>query len=377
MRLANLPLLAMIVSSHVALATAALGGNPAMPRTGQPAPQHDDARTSAILTSLSKAWFRGEWAAYKAKFVSQDGRIVDNANGAASHSEGQGYGLLLALEAGDSAAFDTIWRWTVDHLRKRPDALLAWKWDPQKQDVADLNNASDGDILVAWALTRAATTFQRPDYETEAQHLVEALAAKVITRRGRDVILLPAASGFGAKDQPGGPVVNLSYWIFAAFRDLAHLEPDVDWEGLRQTGLRLLATSQFGPLRLPTDWIALGGSASAPATNFQPVFGYDAIRIPLYLAQDLDVPREALDRFAAKAAMASAHNPSVIDVATGTIGRPMQGAGYRLVFALARCVARGDTIPPELMSARDQLYYPETLRLLCISVLQERLPQCL
>jgi endo-1,4-beta-D-glucanase Y len=37
-----------------------------------------------------------DWAAYRDRFVMADGRVVDDANGGISHSESQGYGLLLA-----------------------------------------------------------------------------------------------------------------------------------------------------------------------------------------------------------------------------------------------------------------------------------------
>ena len=38
-----------------------------------------------------------DWAAYRDRFVLPDGRVVDDANGGISHSESQGYGLLLAF----------------------------------------------------------------------------------------------------------------------------------------------------------------------------------------------------------------------------------------------------------------------------------------
>ncbi len=41
------------------------------------------------------------WAAYREKFLAPDGRIVDTGNGDISHSEGQGYGLLLSVAADD------------------------------------------------------------------------------------------------------------------------------------------------------------------------------------------------------------------------------------------------------------------------------------
>lgn len=185
---------------------------------------------------------------------------------------------------------------------------------------------------------------------------------------------MPGVADFGAGEQPDGPVVNPSYWVFPALRDFEALWPGKGWGGLRRSGFRLLQGARFGPLGLPTDWVALGGSAPAPARNFKAAFGYDAIRIPLYLAWDGDGPPSLLAAFAR---FSPASDPSVIDVSTGSSGPAMGGAGYRAVLALARCAARGETIPPDLMSARDPLYYPETLRLLFILAVQERYPRCL
>lgn len=337
-----------------------------------------ESRTATILTQVSESWFRGEWDAYRARFVSGDGRVIDNANGGISHSEGQGYGLLLALAANDGSSFATIWRWTFDHLRKRPDALFAWKWDPVKQQVGDLNDAADGDILIAWALTRAARRFDQPEYEVEAREIIKDIAAKLVRSSVAGPILMPAAKGFGAADQPDGPVVNLSYWVFPALRDFSSLAPDTDWSGVRRTGYELLNASQFGSRRLPADWEAWHGSSPVPARNFPAQFGYDAVRIPLYLAADPDAPRTTLYPFTvAHPERVDEPGPAVIDVSSGIVGQKMSGAGYRAVFALARCAVHGERIPPALMSSRDTLYYPETLRLLSISIVQERFARCL
>ena len=38
----------------------------------------------------------GDWSLYKKNFVSPQGRVIDDGNGGVTHSEGQGYGLLMA-----------------------------------------------------------------------------------------------------------------------------------------------------------------------------------------------------------------------------------------------------------------------------------------
>ena len=50
------------------------------------------------------------WAAYAKRFVTDEGRVIDRENGNASHTEGQGYGMLLAEAAGDRARFDAAQR---------------------------------------------------------------------------------------------------------------------------------------------------------------------------------------------------------------------------------------------------------------------------
>ncbi|WP_239514610.1 glycosyl hydrolase family 8, partial [Klebsiella pneumoniae] len=78
-----------------------------------------------------------------------------------------GYGMLLAVAAGARAAFERIWGWTRANLMVRSAALAAWRWAPDhRPGVSDMNNATDGDILVAWALTEAAEAWGEPAYRT-------------------------------------------------------------------------------------------------------------------------------------------------------------------------------------------------------------------
>ena len=101
------------------------------------------------------------WPGFKAAFLQPDGRIVDTGNGGISHSEGQGYALLLAEAGDDRAAFDRIHQWTEQMLARHDVALFSWRYDPRAAvPVGDTNNASDGDILIAWALLRAGQRWQ-------------------------------------------------------------------------------------------------------------------------------------------------------------------------------------------------------------------------
>jgi endoglucanase len=334
--------------------------------------------TRKLIEEVSHAWFKLEWRNYCHKFLTGDGRIVDNGNGDVSHSEGQGYGMLLAEFAGDAQSFDLIWSWTRIHLQVRSDRLLAWRWDPKTSSAADENNASDGDILAAWALARAARSFNRPDYLEAARAIARSLGSSALTQSAFGPVLLPGSAGFSANEQPDGPVVNLSYWIFPAFPTLAELAPDYDWNGVARSGFALLARSRFGSRALPADWEALKGGVVAPAKNFPNEFGYNAIRIPLYLAWSADPSaRRELGRFVDLWRSEPLGAPAVVNLTTGSNGQLLSDAGYRVAAAMARCATAAQPIDPDLIKTRDALYYPETLRMLALAALQERYPQCL
>src|SRR6201989_3063834 len=105
-----------------------------------------------------------------------DGRIIDRANGNISHSEGQGYGMLLSVAADDRDSFEAIWNWTQKQLYVRGDNLAAWKWDPDANPhVSDQNNATDGDLLIAWALMRAGKKWSEPKYTDAARAIAGAI----------------------------------------------------------------------------------------------------------------------------------------------------------------------------------------------------------
>ncbi|MCI0753191.1 glycosyl hydrolase family 8 [Teichococcus vastitatis] len=100
---------------------------------------------------------RDEWADFQRLYISGDGRVIDTANGGTSHSEGQGWGLLLAEAFDDEASFNRILGWSRRELRRPGDDLLAWAWRPNRPvAVEDHNDATDGDLFLAWALLRAA-----------------------------------------------------------------------------------------------------------------------------------------------------------------------------------------------------------------------------
>lgn len=317
---------------------------------------------------------RDFWSAYKAKFITAEGRVIDDANGGISHSEGQGYGMLLAVAADDRATFERVWAWTRTELMVRGDGLAAWRWEPDKTPrITDRNNASDGDILIAWALAEAADAWGEAAHRAAARTLARAIGQSLITRTSLGAMLAPGLEGFDAKARGDGPVVNLSYFVFPAFARLKALAPEHDWDGLQKGGLELAQKARFGTRGLPTDWIALGGGKVAPASGFAPTFAYNAVRVPLYLAWARAGQRGHLAPYAAAWETAP---PAVIDVVSNRAHEPLDAPGYRAVAALVRCSLDGERLPEDLRGAALDLYYPSTLKALAIVAVRQRYPEC-
>ncbi len=320
------------------------------------------------------------WVDYKARFLDESGRIIDTGNDRISHSEGQGYGMLLAVAAGDRAAFQAIWSWTNTHLFVRKDRLAAWKWTGSAAEAFDSNNASDGDILIAWALAEAADFWDDPVYFSEGRAIThDIVGISLSSANAYGALLAPSTRGFSSGERSDGPVVNLSYWIFPAFSRLAQFEPEYDWLGLTQSGLALLDKARFGSSHLPPDWLSLGLQAMAPAEGFSARFGYDAVRIPLYMfwANAANAERAG---FFAKAWPANSQ-PSLVNFnpnPDGKLSVALKEPGYRAVAALARCAASNLPYPDDFYHfTKNQNYYPATLHLLSLVAARTRGGACL
>ncbi len=304
------------------------------------------------------------WASWKRRFVTDAGRVVDTGNGAFSHSEGQGYGLLLAAAAADRAAFDSILTWTTLNLHIRNDNLAAWRWTGAPRAKLDRHNASDGDILIAWALAEAADLWDDPGYLSAAQAMTKDITTKLVKpTRAFGTVLMPGAEGFGPKERPDGPVVNLSYWVFPAFYRLAQIDPTFDWNGVMQSGLDLIGRAQFGASKLPTDWLSLAKSSVAPAQGFDERYGYDALRIPLYLFWADAVTPDRLKAFDAAWPKGAALVTPRSNAAAVSLSEP----GYQAIAALLSCSCKQARYPASFYRFdENQHYYPATLHILSL-----------
>ncbi|MGH2857326.1 MAG: glycosyl hydrolase family 8, partial [Solirubrobacteraceae bacterium] len=129
----------------------------------------------------STASARGAAARFLTRYVTADGRVIRHDQGGDIVSEGQAYGMLIAQLAHRPAVARTIWSWTRAHLQ-RHDGLLSWHADGAGK-VLDPQPATDGDILIAYALLR----YDGP--EQAALHTAGRRVARAVL--AREAVTLP------------------------------------------------------------------------------------------------------------------------------------------------------------------------------------------
>lgn len=298
------------------------------------------------------------WEQYKARFYMPDGRIVDTGNGSVSHTEGQGFAMLMAVANNDKATFDKLWQWTDRTLKNKDNGLFYWRYNPvEPNPVADKNNATDGDVLIAWALLKAGNRWHNGSYSSASDAITKALIARNVISYAGYRVMLPGANGFNLNSEI---VLNPSYFIFPAwqaFADRSHLQV---WRELIQDGQRLLGKMGSGKANLPTDWVSLEASGElVPSKAWPPRMSYDAIRIPLYISWSNKQSTLLMPWRAWFGQFSREQTPAWVNVTTNENAPYMMEGGLLAIRDLTMGQSPGE---PEITSKDD--YYSASMKML-------------
>lgn len=297
------------------------------------------------------------WRHYQQLYMKDDGRVVDTGNDGVSHTEGQGWGMLMAVYFDDRPRFEKLYHWTRKHLRRPVDGLYTWRYKPDAESpVLDPNNATDGDLLIAWALEQAASRWHVDRYRADSRELREAIRRHLLLEYGGYLVLLPGREGFV---HDGYVDLNPSYWVMPALNEFARLEPNGPWRRLMYDGARLMHQARFGDAMLVPDWLRLSrdGTLSLPDT-WPPRFGFEAVRVPLYFYWMGLGQAPALDGI--RRFWMRPRPPAWVDLTTDETAEFPLSRGGMAVRALL--LGDGESIP--VSPQRDDDYYSASLLML-------------
>lgn len=226
-----------------------------------------------------------DWEDFTSRFVQQDGRIIDLTFEQKSTSEGQSYGLFLALVANDRARFDAILRWSSLNLAQGElgKRLPGWHWGKNADGswgLKDANPASDADLFFAYSLLEAARLWREPTYDKLGRQILKRIAETEIADAGKGgKQLLPGPMGFDLGD--GRYRIDPSYLPNFMFRYLATVDPQGPWLDAWNGYVKTWPTI-FAKGIAPNLYVVDRGGRIWPDHVAGPVGSYDAIRVYLW-----------------------------------------------------------------------------------------------
>ncbi len=240
------------------------------------------------------------WESYKARFVSQDGRVIDWHSNGRTTSEGQAYALFFSLVANDQATFKSVLQWTEVNLAHGSikQRLPAWLWEKEPGSagaVKDWNSASDADLWISYTLIFAGRDWNNPEYESLGRSLAERIAREEVVIAPVDgSMLMPGRDGF--RPDPNTYILNPSYSPPQVLLGLNTELPHGPWKQIANNLPNLLAPGVGHGFAV--DWVEYQPKTGYRATALarESAGGaYDAIRVYLWLGM-LDHETEGYER---------------------------------------------------------------------------------
>ncbi|HIC10623.1 MAG TPA: hypothetical protein EYO61_04610 [Campylobacterales bacterium] len=232
------------------------------------------------------------WKMFKKNFISSQGRVIDRFNSNITHTESIGYGLFFSVSYGDRKTFDLIRKWLHNNIEVNKMGLYGWKWgkrDDGSWGMLDMNNATDGDMWIAYSLLLAYEKWNDVKYLGEAQKLISAIKKHTIIKVNGKYLLLPAQFGFVKKDHIK---LNPSYTIPFIFEKFSIYDKDKLWKAFLLDSIDMFQNSAVGNLRIHPDWIKLDlKSNQYTYYENESIFGFDSIRVPLFLGYQYKITK--------------------------------------------------------------------------------------
>lgn len=206
-------------------------------------------------------------------------------------SEGQAYGMIVALYAGDQATFDKIWDASEKHLWNATEGYYDWRWKDGAITSKGMATDADQDIalmllfadsLVKKGMWSAHKSPKNVDYRTRAMDLLKTIWTTAVSPKYN---LAPGA-GWG-----GDNFVNPGYLSPASYRVFAKVDSTRNWMAVVNQCYAVLSKNPGAGKGLVPDWMVPDGTYYNGDLGYNPyragkALYKDAIRVHWRLAMD-------------------------------------------------------------------------------------------
>lgn len=214
-------------------------------------------------------------------------------------SEAQGYAMyiaVLAAEKGEDTQedFHKLYNYYMNH-RTNKTQLMSWRQTIKNGQVSDeKNNATDGDIYIAYALIKAAKLWKQhaPEYQKQATAILQ----DILTYNYNSKANFLTAGNWASKDSDYYWLMRTSDTLPEQFETFYDFTKDEQWLSIKASMLEKLETisAQHSTGLIPDFiWVSEKGDARAAEANavasaHDGDYYYNACRLPYVLAQSQD-----------------------------------------------------------------------------------------
>ncbi|GAB6065488.1 glycosyl hydrolase family 8 [Aquifex pyrophilus] len=218
---------------------------------------------------------------YLKNVIQEDGRVIDWHNNGVTHSEGIGYTLFLSVIFGDKETFYKVLRWMEYNMGFNKFGLIPWLWGEKegKWGVIDYNDASDGNMWIAYSLLLGYEKWGDKSLKELALRIIEAIKEHNIYKGEKCLYILGGSEGF-LNDRY--VVINPSYYFPPIFDKFYKYDKDEIWKKLKKTTEKIFKKFVVTDILLYPEWVYINRK-SCKAEEFKGVMGFNAIRIPIWI----------------------------------------------------------------------------------------------
>lgn len=227
-------------------------------------------------------------SSYNSKYLGSNGQIKDDQ--AITTSKGQGFSLLRSVLTNDKNTFDKVLTWTLANIKRPDDNLFASKYGRTDGlfKILDTENNTDADLDIAYSLILANRTWNDKNYLDLSKKIVSDIWKYRVVEHSGQNFLLP----FASKAKEGFEIINPSYFSPMYYAEFATIDPNNNWNKLREDSYAELEQISQNRLLFP-DWIKYNistrqyeSAAQALFNNNADNFSFEATRIMLRVGQD-------------------------------------------------------------------------------------------
>ena len=221
-------------------------------------------------------------------------------------SEAQGYGMLITVEAAkkdlaNQEDFDRLYRYYQNN-RLDDTQLMAWKQIIKKGELSsEHQNATDGDLYIAYALMEAAK--QWPEKGEGYQQQAKAILDDILKYNYNETTGVLTVGNWANQDSEFYHLMRTSDTLPSFFQSFYELTGNEQWLSIKEKMLAQLdaISSQTKTGLLPDFmWVDEQGARVAdPDTiesKYDGAYSYNACRLPYNLAQSQDKTSQKLGK---------------------------------------------------------------------------------